>query len=51
MRQKLLLACLELLLLPKPNCGQSTLQSHTYRFEDLTPRKRPTRLFALSSTV
>ena len=45
MRQKLLLASLALLLFPKPNSGQSTLQSHTYRFEDLTSQKEANATF------
>jgi mannose-6-phosphate isomerase-like protein (cupin superfamily) len=45
MRQKLLLASLALLVLPKPNSGQSTLQSHTYRFEDLTSQKEANATF------
>ncbi|HXN17012.1 MAG TPA: cupin domain-containing protein [Candidatus Binatus sp.] len=45
MRQKLLLACLGVLLLPKPGSPQSTLQSHTYRFEDLTSQKEANATF------
>jgi hypothetical protein len=45
MIQKLLLACLVLLLPPKPNSGQSTLQSHTYRLEDLTSQKEANATF------
>jgi mannose-6-phosphate isomerase-like protein (cupin superfamily) len=45
MRQKLLLGCIAVLLLPKPGSGQSTLQSHTYRFEDLTSQKEANETF------
>jgi mannose-6-phosphate isomerase-like protein (cupin superfamily) len=45
MRQKLLLAGLAVLLLPKPGSPQSTLQSHTYRFEDLTSQKEANATF------
>src|ERR1700733_2795590 len=45
MRQKLLLASLALLVLPKANSGQSTLQSHTYRFEDLASQKEANATF------
>jgi mannose-6-phosphate isomerase-like protein (cupin superfamily) len=45
MRQKLLLASLALLVLPKANSGQSTLQSHAYRFEELTSQKEANATF------
>ncbi|MGD0402849.1 MAG: cupin domain-containing protein [Candidatus Acidiferrales bacterium] len=45
MKPKLLLVCLVVFLLPKSGSGQSTLQSRTYNFEDLTPQKEANATF------
>ena len=51
MKPKFLWVCLAVFLFPKSGSGQSTLQSRTYRFEDLTSQKGPTPPFARFSTV
>ena len=45
LKLRLLLICMVVLLLPKSQAGQSTLQSGTYRFEDLTARKEASATF------
>ena len=45
LKLRLLLICMVVLLLPKSQAGQSTLQSGTYRFEDLTARKEANATF------
>ena len=45
MKQKLLLLCIAVLLLPKSGSGQSTLQSRTYRFEELATQKEANATF------
>jgi mannose-6-phosphate isomerase-like protein (cupin superfamily) len=45
MKQKLLLLCMAVLLLPKSGSGQSTLQSRTYRFEELPTQKEANATF------
>lgn len=51
MKQRLLFVCLAVLLLPKAGSGQSTLQSRTYRFEDLPTQKEANATFRPSSMV
>ena len=45
MKPKLLLVCLVVFLLPRSGSGQSTLQSRTYNFEDLTAQKEANATF------
>ncbi len=45
MKPKLLLVCLAVFLFPKSGSGQSTLQSRTYRFEDLASQKEANATF------
>jgi mannose-6-phosphate isomerase-like protein (cupin superfamily) len=45
MKPKLLLICIAVLLLPKSQSGQTTLQSRTYPFEDLTAQKEANATF------
>jgi mannose-6-phosphate isomerase-like protein (cupin superfamily) len=45
MKPKFLWVCLAVFLFPKSGSGQSTLQSRTYRFEDLTSQKEANATF------
>ena len=45
MKPKFLWVCLAVFLFPKSGSGQSTLQSHAYRFEELTSQKEANATF------